>query len=149
MDINNIIPTIHLSNVRASARIRAKKEIRPSNSIVPPVRKKQKIKSLAEPELVLPKPPARVRGRRGLLKNITEMPLDVLFEIFGHLEPQDVLHVSQANKALHSILKAPSANAIWVSVSESTLTSLIEFIFTHVFRRCQSLNHVHLPVQRT
>ncbi|KAJ7775180.1 hypothetical protein B0H16DRAFT_1760930 [Mycena metata] len=56
----------------------------------------------------------RFRGR-GQLKMLPEMPLDILFEIFSHLEPPDVLHLSRTTKDLRSLLMNHSAISIWKS----------------------------------
>jgi hypothetical protein len=59
---------------------------------------------------------ARVKGRRGKLRNTTKMPLDVLYEVFGQLEPVDLLHLSQATKNLRAILLASTATFLWTRV---------------------------------
>ncbi|KAH9952089.1 hypothetical protein B0H21DRAFT_13030 [Amylocystis lapponica] len=51
-------------------------------------------------------------GRRSLSK-LPDMPLDILFEIFGHLNPIDVLHLARTTKALRDILMRRSALSIW------------------------------------
>lgn len=53
------------------------------------------------------------KKRRGKLYLITEMPLDILFEIFGQLFPADVLHLSMSSKALRDILLRKSAAFLW------------------------------------
>lgn len=58
---------------------------------------------------------SKIRGR-GKLRLMTEMPMDILFEIFSCLEPQDVLRLSQASKSLRKILLNRSAISIWKSV---------------------------------
>ncbi|KIK03753.1 hypothetical protein K443DRAFT_5082 [Laccaria amethystina LaAM-08-1] len=55
----------------------------------------------------------KVRGKRGALKHLTEAPLDVLFEIFGKLNPIDLLHLARTTKALRNILMRTSAKFIW------------------------------------
>ncbi|KAG6852697.1 hypothetical protein C0991_009843 [Blastosporella zonata] len=50
-----------------------------------------------------------VRGRRGALKDIVEMPVD----IFMHLNPAEVLHLSRTCKSLRHMLMAKSAEFIW------------------------------------
>ncbi|KAG5716225.1 Dihydroxyacetone kinase [Termitomyces sp. T112] len=55
----------------------------------------------------------RARGIQGKLKLITEMPLDILLEIFSFLQPADLLHLSRANKALRGILLDRKTNCIW------------------------------------
>ncbi|KAG6839428.1 hypothetical protein C0991_002625, partial [Blastosporella zonata] len=54
-----------------------------------------------------------IRGRRGALKDIVEMPVDVLFEIFMYLNPVEVLHLSRMCKSLRRILMVKSAEFIW------------------------------------
>ncbi|KAJ7685466.1 hypothetical protein DFH06DRAFT_43974 [Mycena polygramma] len=53
------------------------------------------------------------RKNRGKLRFITEMPLDILFEIFGQLLPADLLHLSMSSKALRDILLRKSAAFLW------------------------------------
>ncbi|KAG6897023.1 hypothetical protein C0993_007818 [Termitomyces sp. T159_Od127] len=55
----------------------------------------------------------KIRGVCGNLKLVTEMPLEILDEIFSHLQPADLLHLSQANKSLHSILLSRRAQSVW------------------------------------
>ncbi|KAJ7085777.1 hypothetical protein B0H15DRAFT_846335 [Mycena belliarum] len=54
-------------------------------------------------------------GRRGGLKMLPEMPLDILFEIFSCLQPPDVLRLARTTKALRSLLMSHSAISIWKS----------------------------------
>ncbi|KAJ7897237.1 hypothetical protein B0H14DRAFT_2332732 [Mycena olivaceomarginata] len=49
------------------------------------------------------------------LSLLPSLPLDVLFEIFGHLPPLDILHLSRTTKRLRSILMHKSAISIWKS----------------------------------
>ncbi|KAI0780640.1 hypothetical protein BD413DRAFT_600202 [Trametes elegans] len=53
------------------------------------------------------------RGRRRTLSKLVDMPLDILFEIFGHLNPYDLLQLSRTTKALREILMHRSAITIW------------------------------------
>ncbi|KAF5358488.1 hypothetical protein D9756_001343 [Leucocoprinus leucothites] len=64
------------------------------------------------------KPDKRVRGRRGLLRLMAEMPLDTLHEIFRELEPVDLLHLSWASKSLNSIIMEKSARYLWEEAFE-------------------------------
>ncbi|TFK25800.1 hypothetical protein FA15DRAFT_668129 [Coprinopsis marcescibilis] len=60
------------------------------------------------------RPPAkRARGKRGVLQRLVEMPLDLLFEIFGKLDPIDVLQMARTTKELRAILMSRSAIMIW------------------------------------
>ncbi|KAG6820465.1 hypothetical protein H0H93_016760 [Arthromyces matolae] len=54
-----------------------------------------------------------VSRKRGKLESIAQFPLDVLFEIFGQLDPLDVLNLSRTSKALRNILMSRSSQFIW------------------------------------
>ncbi|KAJ7591655.1 hypothetical protein C8J56DRAFT_936110 [Mycena floridula] len=56
---------------------------------------------------------SKTRGRRGFLQQISQTPLDVLFEIFGYLEPLDILRLSRTTKDLRSILMSRSSVSVW------------------------------------
>ncbi|TRM59033.1 hypothetical protein BD626DRAFT_573057 [Schizophyllum amplum] len=56
---------------------------------------------------------SRPRKRKGKLHKITELPLDVFFEILRHCAPVDLLRISYANKTLRSILLCSSSKWIW------------------------------------
>ncbi|KII86145.1 hypothetical protein PLICRDRAFT_177732 [Plicaturopsis crispa FD-325 SS-3] len=58
----------------------------------------------------------KLRGNRGKLVNFTEMPLDILFEIFGHMQPQEILRLARTTKPLRAILmNRRTAISIWKS----------------------------------
>ncbi|KAF8163575.1 hypothetical protein B0H34DRAFT_695953 [Crassisporium funariophilum] len=61
----------------------------------------------------------RVKGRRGKLRNINEMPMDILLEIFSQLQPVDLLHLSRANKDLRSILLSSGSAFLWTMAFKS------------------------------
>lgn len=63
----------------------------------------------------------RVKGRRGHLKQVTEMPMDVLYEIFSSLEPIDLLHLSWSSKTLRSIVMGKSVRFLWENVRVQSL----------------------------
>ena len=56
---------------------------------------------------------SRVKGKRGHLQFVTEMPVDVLLEIFSNLEPIDLLHISRASKSLRNLLTSNNTAYIW------------------------------------
>ncbi|KAF8181619.1 hypothetical protein BJ912DRAFT_608613 [Pholiota molesta] len=58
---------------------------------------------------------------RGSLEKLVEMPLDVLFEIFGKLDPLDLLHISHATKALRAILMSRSSVSVWRSARSNVI----------------------------
>ncbi|THU81852.1 hypothetical protein K435DRAFT_872896 [Dendrothele bispora CBS 962.96] len=60
----------------------------------------------------------RVRGKLGLLnyhKIATEIPLDVIFEIFSYLEPLDILRLSRTSRDLRNLLTTRSSECVWRS----------------------------------
>lgn len=59
---------------------------------------------------------AHVKGCRGRLKLIIEIPLETLHEIFRNLERIDLLHMSWASKSLNTIVMGKSARYIWQEV---------------------------------
>ncbi|KAJ7709577.1 hypothetical protein B0H17DRAFT_229933 [Mycena rosella] len=103
--------------LRRSARNKVEVKDAP---LVPPVQPVVTVKRAAnkrpkkaltvEPEFdPVPKP----QRRRGKLRFITEMPLDILFEIFGQLYPLDLLSISRSSKALRDITLRKSAAFLW------------------------------------
>lgn len=63
------------------------------------------------------KPDKYVRGRRGYLKLMTEIPLDTMYEILRQLDPLDLLYLSWASKSLHGIVMEKFSIRIWEEVS--------------------------------
>ena len=112
---------------RSSARIKAKNDtILSTVNIIPnvsinngPSSPKRRKKDGHRPQVEQAVASRTVKGKRGKLKLMTEMPLDILFETFSHLQPADVLHLSQANKSLRALLFSPSAESIWKGVRSS------------------------------
>ncbi|KAJ7689443.1 hypothetical protein B0H17DRAFT_937418, partial [Mycena rosella] len=51
----------------------------------------------------------------GLLGSLKEFPLDVLFEIFGHLNPMDLLNLARPTKEIRGILMVRSAGKFFPS----------------------------------
>ncbi|KAF9267008.1 hypothetical protein L218DRAFT_895151 [Marasmius fiardii PR-910] len=123
---------------RRSARIQEKRD-KSNNSLiqdvssesnigveVQPVRKAKKAKTAttatrnqtstnANPEVF-----RRTRGKRGLLEKLAkEAPLDILLEIFKHLEPRDVLHLSRTSKDFRGFLMRRSSSSIWREAREN------------------------------
>ncbi|OSC98118.1 hypothetical protein PYCCODRAFT_1471324 [Trametes coccinea BRFM310] len=60
------------------------------------------------------RPTGRVlRGRRGSLKDLPEMPTDILNEIFSYLHPTDLLSLVRTNKAFCRFLLDPRNVRMW------------------------------------
>ncbi|KAF5324810.1 hypothetical protein D9611_004188 [Ephemerocybe angulata] len=73
------------------------------------VKEKKKKKEVVKP------PPKKLRAFRGVLKDIWVLPLDVTYEIFGHLKPLDLLQLSRTSKSLREILMSRSSVSVWMS----------------------------------
>ncbi|KZT71787.1 hypothetical protein DAEQUDRAFT_665528 [Daedalea quercina L-15889] len=54
-----------------------------------------------------------VRGRRGGLKDMPDMPLDVLLEIFCYMEPRDLLSLARTTKPFREFLMHHSSANMW------------------------------------
>ncbi|KAF9262583.1 hypothetical protein L218DRAFT_867203 [Marasmius fiardii PR-910] len=55
------------------------------------------------------------RRKRGFLQRLKELPLDVVFEIFSHLTPHDLLNLSRTSKDLRKLLLSRSTILVWKS----------------------------------
>ncbi|KAN0109267.1 hypothetical protein V8E52_009451 [Russula decolorans] len=53
------------------------------------------------------------RGRASCLSELPTMPLDILFEIFSHLHPSDLLSLSRVNKEFRSQLLSSGFLSLW------------------------------------
>ncbi|KAI0310926.1 hypothetical protein OF83DRAFT_1295639 [Amylostereum chailletii] len=56
-----------------------------------------------------------VRKGRGRLRDLPSMPLDILFEIFGHLEPGDLVQLTRVTKPFRQILLTRRQRLLWKS----------------------------------
>ncbi|RDX56849.1 hypothetical protein OH76DRAFT_1395991 [Lentinus brumalis] len=54
-----------------------------------------------------------IRGRRGGLKDMPGMPLDILIEIFGFMHPRDLLNLARTSKSFRALLMSRSSHAMW------------------------------------
>ncbi|VDB85140.1 unnamed protein product [Peniophora sp. CBMAI 1063] len=60
------------------------------------------------------------KGRTaGRLSALPTLPLDVLYEIFGHLEPVDLLNLSRTTKAFRTVLLSSQSQFLWRSVLDA------------------------------
>ncbi|KAF8439340.1 hypothetical protein L210DRAFT_3402807, partial [Boletus edulis BED1] len=55
----------------------------------------------------------------GRLAGLVEMPMDILFEIFGHLMPLDVLHLTHTTKQFRQLIMHRSSASIWVAARKN------------------------------
>ncbi|KAH9839225.1 uncharacterized protein C8Q71DRAFT_855858 [Rhodofomes roseus] len=54
-----------------------------------------------------------LRGKRGGLKDMPTMPLDILLEIFCHLEPRDLLNLARTTKPFRAFLLSRNSATMW------------------------------------
>ncbi|KAI0707647.1 hypothetical protein C8Q76DRAFT_745779 [Earliella scabrosa] len=106
-------------SLRRSSRLKESNGSRPSeaNAVVdtpdtPPPPKRRR-KSAVSTSSKSSTSGGSLRGRKGLLSMLPDMPLDILFEIFAHLEPYDMLHLARTTKALRNLLMSRSSITVW------------------------------------
>ncbi|KAI0329682.1 hypothetical protein GY45DRAFT_1324645 [Cubamyces sp. BRFM 1775] len=93
------------------------------------------------------KPRRAVRGRRGGLKDLPKMPLDIIMEIVVHLHPRDLLNLSRTTKEWRAFLMDRRRHALWKAarmrqepVLPDILPSLSEPAYANLifFNNCSS-----------
>ncbi|TCD66484.1 hypothetical protein EIP91_001309 [Steccherinum ochraceum] len=57
--------------------------------------------------------PRVLRGRRGSLQDLPNMPLDILFEVFAQMEPMDLLSLARTNRSFRELLMSKSSTSFW------------------------------------
>ncbi|KAF5321667.1 hypothetical protein D9619_000073 [Psilocybe cf. subviscida] len=79
-------------------------------------------KSQAQRRVVPPKKKAKmsVPSQEVRAHCLSEMPLDIMFEIFALLHPKDLVSLCMAGKALLSTLRSDYAQSIWIKAREAT-----------------------------
>lgn len=55
----------------------------------------------------------KVKGKRGALKCLLEMPDDIMWEVFQHLGPYDLLRLARTTKGLRKFLLSPTTASLW------------------------------------
>ncbi|KAG9042236.1 hypothetical protein FS837_011110 [Tulasnella sp. UAMH 9824] len=62
---------------------------------------------------------------RSLMKDLfTTLPLDLIYEIFGHLHPLDLLQVARTSRLLRSHLMSKRSISVWKTAREAVLPSV-------------------------
>ncbi|EKM55155.1 uncharacterized protein PHACADRAFT_208680 [Phanerochaete carnosa HHB-10118-sp] len=79
-------------------------------SAAPPPKKRAKTANIAQIQGALKR-----RGKKKSLSLLTDMPLDVIFEIFSNLLPGDLIALSRSNKAFRTLLFHRSSITVWRS----------------------------------
>ncbi|KAL1719157.1 hypothetical protein EV715DRAFT_199789 [Schizophyllum commune] len=62
----------------------------------------------------------RIRGKAGKLSKLVDMPLDILFETFTLLDPQDLVSLSRTSKLLRQTLLSPQTITVWKNARKRT-----------------------------
>ncbi|KAH9832251.1 uncharacterized protein C8Q71DRAFT_778106 [Rhodofomes roseus] len=55
----------------------------------------------------------QLRGKRGRLRDMPNMPMDILLEIFSHLLPIDLLNLARTSKPFRSLLLSRGSSSLW------------------------------------
>ncbi|KDQ15359.1 hypothetical protein BOTBODRAFT_290130 [Botryobasidium botryosum FD-172 SS1] len=63
-------------------------------------------------------PQKTVRKRGGKLSQLPLMPLDILYEVFGHVGPAELISLSRANKPFRRILMSKRSMKLWQDAIE-------------------------------
>ncbi|KAF8177604.1 hypothetical protein BJ912DRAFT_1146553 [Pholiota molesta] len=66
----------------------------------------------------------RVRGIRGMLADVKEMPLDILFEIFSRLNPIDLVNLTRTSKDLRAIFTSRSSISVWKAARANIIPTM-------------------------
>ncbi|KAF8177607.1 hypothetical protein BJ912DRAFT_1045683 [Pholiota molesta] len=66
----------------------------------------------------------RVRGIRGMLADVKDMPLDILFEIFSRLNPIDLVNLTRTSKDLRAIFTSRSSISVWKAARANIIPAM-------------------------
>ncbi|KAJ2922785.1 hypothetical protein H1R20_g14292, partial [Candolleomyces eurysporus] len=89
-----------------------KRKLRKTNA-TPKAKRQKTAASPSKPKAANKDTPAKGGRRRKTLSLLPTMPLDVLFEIFSHLSPQDLLNLTRTSKMLKKTMLDPETNGVW------------------------------------
>ncbi|KAI0332687.1 hypothetical protein GY45DRAFT_1320591 [Cubamyces sp. BRFM 1775] len=87
-----------------------------------------------------------LRDRRAGLANILDLPLDIVLEVFGHLEPRDLCNLVRTNRAIRDfLLNRRQSKAIWRDARERLggLPDLPHFLSEPAYAHLLFSNHCH------
>ncbi|KAJ3558977.1 hypothetical protein NM688_g614 [Phlebia brevispora] len=88
----------------------------------------------------------RLRGRRGILKDLPSVPWDVLCEIFSLLDPLDLLKLSRVCKDFRSFLMNKTSAVIWKAARKNIegLPDCPEDLSEPQYANLMFSNHCHV-----
>ncbi|KAH9892451.1 hypothetical protein C8Q73DRAFT_57556 [Cubamyces lactineus] len=90
------------------------------------------------------KPRRAVRGRRGGLKDLPNMPLDILMEIVVLLHPRDLLNLARTSKEWRAFLMNRKQEPLWKAArtrQEPTLPDLPSFLSEPAYANLMFFKH--------
>ncbi|KIO33110.1 hypothetical protein M407DRAFT_235983 [Tulasnella calospora MUT 4182] len=61
----------------------------------------------------------RRNGKRGRLRDMMDMPIDIFAEVCSHVDPLDLRHLARTSKRIRDILMTNGAKRIWMTVLAS------------------------------
>ncbi|PPR01426.1 hypothetical protein CVT24_001900 [Panaeolus cyanescens] len=113
-------------STRRSARIQQKKVDDPQKNVQEEaptpeeearstVTKSGKKRAVEDGESISSAGPVKRARTRGKLARVMDLPYDLLPNIFGHLDPIDLLNLSRTSKDFHNTLMSRSSRPIWVA----------------------------------
>ncbi|KAH9892450.1 hypothetical protein C8Q73DRAFT_698062 [Cubamyces lactineus] len=92
------------------------------------------------------KPRRTVRGRRGGLKDLPNMPLDILMEIVVLLHPRDLLNLARTSKDWRAFLMNRKQEPLWKAAriqQEPTMPDLPPFLSEPAYANLMFFKHCH------
>ncbi|PPQ75135.1 hypothetical protein CVT24_010097 [Panaeolus cyanescens] len=60
------------------------------------------------------KKPKKLKKQQGALTKLLDMPLDILLEIFGHLQPADLLSLGRVSQEFRQLVMSAEFKCIWI-----------------------------------
>ncbi|EMD33489.1 hypothetical protein CERSUDRAFT_126194 [Gelatoporia subvermispora B] len=98
------------------------------------------------------RPPGRiryVRGKRGSLQEVNNMPLEIVFEIFSQLDPGDLVSLIRTNKDIRQLLLRRSSAFIWQAAhNNSGLPDRPPWMSEPALANLLYSNHCHICLKK-
>ncbi|KZV62456.1 hypothetical protein PENSPDRAFT_617888 [Peniophora sp. CONT] len=105
----------HTAGATAPASAAVRTASATSTDDPPPKKRVKKSKALSE---------SSRQRRKGRLSILPTLPLDVLYEIFGHLQPADLLNLCRTNKAVRGLLLSNQCAFMWREVLDAAAAAI-------------------------
>ncbi|RDB19998.1 hypothetical protein Hypma_012988 [Hypsizygus marmoreus] len=115
-----------------------------------PSKRRRTTKAVPVEPVEAPVPVQQTAGLRGKLKQLTEIPLELLFEVFSHLNPGDLLHLTWSCTTLREMIMRKSSAYLWKRARDNVglpdchpdlnEAQFAKLIFNHRCYYCQCVN---------